>query len=716
LGLGGEPRLLGRASDIETFVMNGEDVAEIEIEIVNTKGDNPIITRILRRDGSGPKSSFLWNGSPVSGKTVRESCLTKYHIVVNNLCTFLPQDRVGSFSGFDAKQLLIETEKSLSSSQHLYNTHQELIKDQLELQGGSSQVGTLQDKLSQLQVENARLEREKQRMEERQIALEQAELLRKKLLWLRFEEKRTYTLDKRTEKIELKEELKEAVAKVKPLEEAHKEAEQEMEQVDEQYKMLDKQIQKHQKDMQKQTQKYENHDDGIETTLQELHAMDSQRATLEQRVQQRKEDIEKYEHHIEQLPPLATLTEELQQAQQDHKGLSPRYEEAKRDVRQLHNQIREVEENRKHQQGKLNKLQDEKARRCERIFRQQPQLRQVFEWLQNNRNLFRKQVIGPIMCEITTQSNNAAAYLEQHVPNSTLKSFIVQGKDDYDLLYRKVRGELKLPINIIIIDHVKPPAPRLYSDNKMQVLKREHGVIGFMDESFTAPDLVVQALKTMAAIEKVLVGTDQTQKSLDNHNLLNYLAESENGDSKLKSCCIFASEGDRSSKYNSQISKYSGKPSLRVDDIRAAKWLAKGVNEKAKQDVQQELDSINQQLGELQPAAEAAQQNVAELQEGTQKAMEKVKSAKTNMSDLQKLINKKRNAERKHQESVEQLSLDNEGEKKEKIGVLNNRIRHSLVALEAQAESYKRMMIATVKCSGARLNREVVANKERELR
>ncbi len=35
-----------------------------------------------------------------------------------------------------------------------------------------------------------------------------------------------------------------------------------------QYKMLDKQIQKHQKDMQKQTQKYENHDDGIETTLQ----------------------------------------------------------------------------------------------------------------------------------------------------------------------------------------------------------------------------------------------------------------------------------------------------------------------------------------------------------------------------------------------------------------------------------------------------------------
>jgi chromosome segregation ATPase len=715
LGLGGEPRLLGRASDIETFVMNGEDEGEIEIEVVNTEGgENPIIRRVIRRDAS-PKSSFFWNDKGTTGKHVRETCLQKYQISVDNLCTFLPQDRVGSFSGFDAKQLLIETEKSLSSSQHLYHTHQQLIQDQIDLQGGTNQVETLEEKLQQLQVENQRLEREKQRMEERQVALEQAELLRKKLIWLKFDEARCEANAKKEAKQNLKLQVREAAALATPLEEKATDLAEQLTRCTKDFATLDKHIKSHQTEMQKQTRKYEMHDDAIETTLQELNAMDSHRAQLESKVQQHKEKVENYNQILEQSPSMDALQEEELQARNDHKAAHPEYEAAKRDLRQLEEELRDVDEEHREKKKKWTKLQDEKARRRERVFRQQNNLRQSYEWLQNNRNQFRKEVIGPIVCEITPKSRNTAAYLEQHVPNSTLKSFVVQCKEDYDLLYQSVRQGLKVPINIIVVKDIPPPKPRQYSEQKMQVLKRDHGVIGYCDESFTAPDIVVQALKATSAIDKVLVGTEKTQQSLDNNNLLDYLAEPENGGG-LQSCCIFASEGDRSFKYTSTISKYSGKPSLRVDEVRPAKWLAPGVSDEEKGKVEQELNELDQRKEKAQTAVQDANNKVAEIQQQAQSIMTKLKTAKANVGDLQKLINKLRNAEHKLKEAEKEVATDDEDEKKQKIGQLNKRIRHSLLALDAQAESYKKMMIATVKISGARLNREVVVVEERKAR
>jgi hypothetical protein len=165
----------------------------------------------------------------------------------------------------------------------------------------------------------------------------------------------------------------------------------------------------------------------------------------------------------------------------------------------------------------------------------------------------------------------------------------------YDLLYRKVREELQLSTCIIVVENVKSPVPRIYSDAKMQVLKQEHGVIGYLDEVFMAPDVVVQALQMAVSIEKVLVETDQTRKSITSHKLLEYLTKSEDEDGRLKSCCIFVSEGDRSYRYASTISKFSEKScSWRVNDVRPAMWLTKGVSDQDKQVVQREQYHFNE--------------------------------------------------------------------------------------------------------------------------
>ena len=190
-------------------------------------------------------------------------------------------------------------------------------------------------------------------------------------------------------------------------------------------------------------------------------------------------------------------------------------------------------------------------------------VKNAFNWIHNNRNLFRKEVIGPIACEVSPKSNNAASYLEQHVPNTTLKSFVVQDKADYDLLYQKVRVENGVRINIIQVDRITEKEARMYSEEKMAILKHDHGIVGYLDESFDGPAVVMEALKSSARIEKVLVGNDKTQDSYDNRGLAELLSKPEKQGSDLQGYCLFTSKNQKSFKYTSSISKYSGQPSIR---------------------------------------------------------------------------------------------------------------------------------------------------------
>lgn len=715
LGLGGEPRLLGRASEIETFVMNGEDDGEIEIELVDTKGrDNPIINRTIRREKGGNKQPFTWNGKQVSAKHVREQCLKEYDITVDNLCTFLPQDRVGSFSGFDSKQLLLETEKSLSSSQHLYHNHQELIKDQEKLNGGENQVETLRDRIEQLKTETKRFEREKERMKEREEAMKQAELLEKKVLWLEFDSCRNEAMELKELKTQRRAVFRELVSQSEPLQEKLDQLSNDLRNEEEMYKALDKEVQTHQKEMQKQAAKYEKHDDIIENILVDLNQLDSARETQQRKVDHLRMKVSEVEQKIADFNSMENLEEELRIAQDERKHINPLLQAAKDGERQLSEKEREIQEERKVQENRWKKLQDEKAQRQANIFRREPKLKQAYDWIQNNRDKFRKEVLGPVCCEITPKSRNCAAYVEQHVANNTLKAFVVQTRDDYDFLYKSIRQNMKLPLQLVLVENFDPSARRKYSAGTMKMLKQDHGVIGYMDESFTAPPVVLAALRSRHAVHDVLIGDDSTQESMDKRNLGQIL--SEDGGGRLQAYCIFTSQGEKSFQYLASISKYSKKSNLRVDDVRPAKWLAPGVSETQKQVVRDALDKCDKELEEIQPELENYKKNFHIQQEQAKSNLAQIKSAKENISELRKFITRQHNNARKLKEEEAKLSVDNEQEKTAKIEKLDSRVRGSLEALNAHAESFKKMMLATTKSSGARLTKEVVAVEERKAR
>ena len=179
------------------------------ISQVNSKGKNDIIRRTLRRDADGKKGSgpiagvFELNGSTASIKAVRELVESKYKIQINNLLSFLPQDRVGHFSQYTPQQLLVETSKALNYRQ-LFEVQDKLIKMESELKTTANFTASTASRLSELKQATEKLNRDKKLVEDRRLAVSNVALLNKKKLWLDFDFERNKGIELKGKRDEAK--------------------------------------------------------------------------------------------------------------------------------------------------------------------------------------------------------------------------------------------------------------------------------------------------------------------------------------------------------------------------------------------------------------------------------------------------------------------------------------------------------------------------------
>ena len=344
LGLGGQPPLLGRADDARTFIMHDRDIAEIEIELspFQSTSSRSTVTHIIKRvidrnkgsdGGKGAGASTYYINGKLSNKTTVQKLVKEtYHIAIENLCTFLPQDRVGSFSGFDSKMLLQETEKSLSGSKHLYYDHLNLIKLEQEILSSGSNQSSLEDKLKRLEEENQRLGREKELMEEREKYLKYAELLKQKHAWVVFDQTRDKALTLKTTKKQLKESLIAARKSLQPINDQLGETDHEINRIKSRTKNFEKAINNARKQYQAGLQKAELFQDEIDVESVALSSIDSMQRKAEELVAQRQAKLKQMEDNLSDYPPEEELAQTLKEATNELKDLKKRLQQARRDV------------------------------------------------------------------------------------------------------------------------------------------------------------------------------------------------------------------------------------------------------------------------------------------------------------------------------------------------------------------------------------------------
>eukprot|EP00979_Chaetoceros_neogracilis_P018817 scaffold11253_cov215-Chaetoceros_neogracile.AAC.1 len=261
-------------------------------------------------------------------------------------------------------------------------------------------------------------------------------------------------------------------------------------------------------------------------------------------------------------------------------------------------------------------MKDDKARRNDKIFAHDKDLRQTYEWVNENRKLFRRPVHGPIVCDVVTNDVDASNYLEQHVKNTVLKSFVVECREDMNLLYREVREKRNWKININIVNQgTLEPVRRMYSDNKMKTLKERYGIAGYLDELFEAPPAILQALRNTANVHSVLIGGNKTSL---NDDLGKFLSQKENGNGK-QSFCMFVKEGPKAYKHTATTSRYNtANVSISVDEVRPARMLSPGVPPEQKNRAEREVKVAQEEFERLQPSITTATQNFERFQRDAQ--------------------------------------------------------------------------------------------------
>ncbi|TRM70021.1 P-loop containing nucleoside triphosphate hydrolase protein [Schizophyllum amplum] len=166
LGLNWPPAVLGRATDVPSFVKNNavEDTGFIEIELKGPKGkDNLVIRRTIHRNNRA--SMFTLNGQSKSGKEIGAK-MAELNVQVGNLCSFLPQDKVSEFAAMSPQQLLRETQRA-AGDENLEKWHDDLITFGKTLRGVQDKLAEELNQLNQMKERNEAIERDVKRFLER---------------------------------------------------------------------------------------------------------------------------------------------------------------------------------------------------------------------------------------------------------------------------------------------------------------------------------------------------------------------------------------------------------------------------------------------------------------------------------------------------------------------------------------------------------------------
>lgn len=188
LGLGYSPKHLGRAGSVKEFVKHGKDTAIIEIELQKRPQDrsNHVVRVQIRREQNSQK--WWLNGKETTQKAV-QSLMHSLKIQVDNLCQFLPQDRVVEFAACTPIDLLHETLRAAAPESMLQwqKQLQDLHKDKKEL---AKTVQTDVETLTNLESRQQGLRADVDRVREREEIQQRVQNLRSALVLAKYQEAR----------------------------------------------------------------------------------------------------------------------------------------------------------------------------------------------------------------------------------------------------------------------------------------------------------------------------------------------------------------------------------------------------------------------------------------------------------------------------------------------------------------------------------------------
>ncbi|KAM6104729.1 LOW QUALITY PROTEIN: structural maintenance of chromosomes protein 5 [Pterocles gutturalis] len=507
LGLAGKPSFIGRADKVGLFVKQGCLKGVVEIELSKTP-DNIIITREIQVLNN--TSAWFINGKPTTLKTVEEQ-IAALNIQVDNLCQFLPQDKVGEFAKLSKIELLEATEKSVGPPE-MYRFHCELKnfrEKERELEN------LCRDRTNSLEKMRQRVERYKQDVEryhERKRHLDLIEMLERKRPWVEYENIRQQIEEVKQRRDRAKEELKNLKEMQSPVTKKIQEAE-------ECFKRLDMKIRDKAAEIKEVSQKCKQKQDALEMKdkqIEEIHQAlrmkKDEEMERQRKIHNTHKMIEDWKQELNTMAACENLQPETNAVNNELKKLQEERANIDSDISDLTAEKMNQEREKKRlidRLGQLNNIMNMKEENLKGKFQD---TYNALMWLRRNKDKFKKKVCEPMMLEINMKDNRYAKYVESHISASDMRAFVFESQEDMETFLAEIRDHQRLRVNAVCA-----PAESCAESLPSRPIEalQQYGFFSYLRELFDAPRPVMSYLCSQYRVHDVPVGTEKTRGMIE---------------------------------------------------------------------------------------------------------------------------------------------------------------------------------------------------------
>ncbi|KAF7723238.1 Structural maintenance of chromosomes protein 5 [Apophysomyces ossiformis] len=617
LGLGGAPSLLGRAKNIAEFVQTGEDEAMIKIELKKTSGRNVIIQRNIQKTNNS--TSWKLNGRSTTQKEVL-SVIARLNIQVDNLCQFLPQDKVAEFAQLSPAQLLERTQIA-AGEKDLTNWQNKLIAWRGEQKSLASSHTSNQSHLKTLIERNQALEKDVQKMKEREEILKTVALLQAKLPLAKYS-------DAKKLHEEAKEDERQKLAVVRQLEietepvlsvvREHENAERSARETKDKFLLA---VRKNDELLKKIT-------DDIESSKNTSNAAKSEIKSLQKRKDNRKAEIASLEAKVAKME--SQMSAEPPAA--DTSNIQAELDALRRKVNEVDEKLQSIgyeAENTRRQKTILARSKDQKDKELEehnnaikmrligmRRFNQDTV--EAYQWLQKNRSMFKGRIHGPIVMTLNLKDSRYADAVESALGGEKgphLRTFICETKEDYELFTRETVDKMGLRLTVGWPDTVQ--RSDIETPMTDEELKRRYGLDHFVVNLLTGPQIVLDYLCVQAKINLMPVSLNVVNeaKLADEGTFMRYIMNDSVYETKRYS---YGTGGNQTT----------------VRKIRRATLLTDSASREAKAKIMSSIEELNKQISEIDQRSENFRSQMNQLRHQKEEYNHKKEDLQTQKRDL----------------------------------------------------------------------------------
>ncbi|KAL7273372.1 Structural maintenance of chromosomes protein 5 [Rhizina undulata] len=486
LGLGWGPGHLGRAKEVSEFVKHGSQEAIIEIELQGREEEiSPVIKRKIGRENN---LSAFWINNKHSNQKQVISLARSYNVQIDNLCQFLPQDRVVEFAGLSSIELLNETQRAAAPPVVL-EQHQELKKLSKRCAQTSADNDADKAALTNMEQRQASLQQDVDRLRERQEILQKIELLNKAKPFVAYRISRVRAKETKEAHLKCDAELKALRREVGPAMENPKQKKKYKDAITRGVAERKRLVADKEKEMKKiKEKKISQIDENIKDS--EL-SIDAER----QRERARKEEIRKLKEKIETIKrKLEAEPEEVDLQYYNHLIL-----EKNREIRDLHDEVTQydhpikslmekksqVKNSIAQMENELESLDSVAGQRENLLARMGPDTHRAWKWYLDNRDKFEAEVFGPPILNCSIKDPKFADAVESLMNRNEKLSIVCQTSKDFNTLLEACFGSKKngtrgmALAEVTIKDYSTSRAPTLQQQLPGPLTKEEMHQFGF---------------------------------------------------------------------------------------------------------------------------------------------------------------------------------------------------------------------------------------------